>query len=193
VSFTTEFGPSLCKTIQTDPKRLLQVLKNLLSNSFKFTERGSVTLRVSSARKGWTPGHPILDEARSVVAFSVSDTGIGIAPDKQKIVFEAFQQGDAGAARKHGGTGLGLAISRELAQLLGGEITLHSRPGSGSTFTLYLPANYAGPALPENRGVSTAAATTGTTDRQRMLLRTSDCDVLSGKSILIVDDDVRNR
>jgi signal transduction histidine kinase/HAMP domain-containing protein/DNA-binding response OmpR family regulator len=162
VSFTTEFGPSLCKTIQTDPKRLLQVLKNLLANSFKFTERGSVKLRVSVARKGWTPGHPILDRARSVVAFSVSDTGIGIAPDKQKIVFEAFQQGDAGTARKHGGTGLGLAISRELAQLLGGEITLYSRPGSGSTFTLYLPASYAGPALHENRGSSTTAATTGT-------------------------------
>jgi len=161
VSFTTEFGPSLCKTIQTDPKRLLQVLKNLLSNSFKFTERGSVKLRVSAARKGWTPGHPVLDKARSVVAFSVSDTGIGIAPDKQKIVFEAFQQGDAGTARKHGGTGLGLAISRELAQLLGGEITLYSRPGSGSTFTLYLPASYTGPALLENRGGSTPTETSG--------------------------------
>ena len=207
VSFTTELGPSLCGTIQTDPKRLLQVLKNLLSNSFKFTERGSVKLRVSAARKGWTPGHPTLDKARSVVAFSVSDTGIGIAPDKQKIVFEAFHQGDAGTARKHGGTGLGLAISRELAQLLGGEITLHSKPGSGSTFTLYLPASYAGPALPGNNGVSTAGATTGThtamltaaaraaslpTDRQRMLPRTSDRAVLAGKSILIVDDDVRN-
>jgi signal transduction histidine kinase/HAMP domain-containing protein len=206
VSFTTELGPSLCGTIQTDPKRLLQVLKNLLSNAFKFTERGSVKLRVSAALKGWTPGHPILDKARSVVAFSVSDTGIGIAPDKQKIVFEAFQQVDAGTARKRGGTGLGLAISRELAQLLGGEITLQSRPGRGSTFTLYLPASYAGPALPENHGVSTAGAT-GThtamltaapraaslpTDRQRMLPRTSDRAALAGKSILIVDDDVRN-
>jgi len=191
VSFTTEFGASLCKTIQTDPKRLLQVLKNLLSNSFKFTERGSVKLRVSKARKGWTPGHPILDRARSVVAFSVSDTGIGIAPDKQRIVFEAFQQGDAGTARKHGGTGLGLAISRELAQLLGGEITLYSRPGSGSTFTLYLPASYAGPALPETRG-STSAATTGTyaamlTAAPRAAAIPDDReDILPGDRVLLV-------
>jgi signal transduction histidine kinase/DNA-binding response OmpR family regulator/HAMP domain-containing protein len=187
LSFTTEFGPSLCKSIQTDPKRLLQVLKNLLSNSFKFTERGSVKLRVSVAHKGWTPGHPILDRARSVVAFSVSDTGIGIAPDKQRIVFEAFQQGDAGTARKHGGTGLGLAISRELAQLLGGEITLRSRPGSGSTFTLYLPVSYAGPALPENRSNSTAATTTGTYANMRTATIPDDRDDVSpGDRVLLV-------
>jgi signal transduction histidine kinase/HAMP domain-containing protein/CheY-like chemotaxis protein len=148
--FSTEFDPLLGPSINTDPKRLLQVLKNLLSNAFKFTEEGSVKLSVSVANDGWMRGHPILDNAQTVVAFAVSDTGIGIPPDKQKIVFEAFQQADAGTSRKHGGTGLGLAISRELAQVLGGEIKLHSVPGSGSTFTLYLPATYHGPAaIPE--------------------------------------------
>jgi CheY-like chemotaxis protein/signal transduction histidine kinase len=146
LSFTADFDQRLGRAITTDSKRLLQVLKNLLSNAFKFTERGGVRLHAAIATGGWSNDHPILSQAPSVVEFSVSDTGIGIPPEKQRIIFEAFQQADAGTARKYGGTGLGLAISRELAHLLGGEIRLSSIAGSGSTFTLYLPLSYLGPA-----------------------------------------------
>jgi len=149
LAFDVRIDPALGRSIVTDSKRLQQVLKNLLSNAFKFTESGGVRFDVHAAAEGWSVEHPVLSQAPMVVAFTVTDTGIGIPLEKQRIIFEAFQQADASTSRRYGGTGLGLAISRELASLLGGEIQLRSIPGEGSTFTLYLPISYAGTALPQ--------------------------------------------
>jgi HAMP domain-containing protein/signal transduction histidine kinase/CheY-like chemotaxis protein len=145
VGFQISMKPGLPRSIFTDAKRLQQVLKNLLSNSFKFTHRGQVVLTMDRARDGWDPENENLNRASSVLVFAVADTGIGIPTEKQQIIFEAFQQADGSTSRKYGGTGLGLAISRELSRLLGGEIRLSSVPGHGSTFSLYLPETYVPP------------------------------------------------
>ena len=195
LSFEVHVDPNLGRTITTDTKRLQQVLKNLLSNAFKFTAQGGVRLNVTAALGGWSADHPVLSQAPAVVAFEVSDTGIGIPPEKQKIIFEAFQQADASTSRKYGGTGLGLAISRELASLLGGEIHLRSSPNTGSAFTLYLPVKYVGPSTathgmgsttppPQRAGLHIAAerAVEPIPD-DRMDLQPGD------KILLIVEDD----
>jgi signal transduction histidine kinase/CheY-like chemotaxis protein/HAMP domain-containing protein len=142
VDFAVTLDASLPGTVHTDIKRLQQIIKNLLSNAFKFTHTGGVALSIVPASSGWSPESEELNQADQVIAYSVRDTGIGIASDKQQIIFEAFQQADGSTSRKYGGTGLGLAISRELSKLLGGEIRLVSSPGAGSVFTLYLPQSY---------------------------------------------------
>jgi signal transduction histidine kinase/HAMP domain-containing protein len=172
LGFSVELAPGAPDAILTDPARLRQVLKNLLSNAFKFTDRGEVSVRV--------------DQAGERLAIAVTDTGIGISEVLQQGIFEAFAQGDGSAARQYGGTGLGLSISRELVRLLGGEINLTSVPDQGSTFTLYLPSVRAAasvaaaPAVPD--APEPPAAPT---------VREAATD-LAGMKVLVVDDDIRN-
>ncbi|MFN3727097.1 MAG: HAMP domain-containing protein [Allosphingosinicella sp.] len=145
LDFQVRVDDSLPATIRTDEKRLQQIVLNLLSNAFKFTSHGSVTLDVKPATSGWSPNHPVLRGVDQAIEISVTDTGIGIPEDKQKLIFEAFQQADGTTSRKYGGTGLGLSISREIARLLGGELQVKSKPGEGSTFTLFVPLNATAP------------------------------------------------
>ncbi|WP_433994142.1 response regulator [Bradyrhizobium japonicum] len=168
----------------------------MLSNAFKFTAEGEVRLKVAGAIGGWGTDHPVLNSAPAVIAFEVSDTGIGIPLEKQKLIFEAFQQADAGTSRKYGGTGLGLAISRELASLLGGEIHLRSTPGKGSSFTLYLPLKYSGPTLaprsaPAPQQYSQTPALQPPAPEQRVIEQLPDdrLNLEPGDSILLIVED----
>ena len=195
LAFHVDVDPNLGRTITTDTKRLQQVLKNLLSNAFKFTADGSVRLSVSAAVGGWSPGHAVLNQS-AVVAFEVSDTGIGIPFEKQRIIFEAFQQADASTSRKYGGTGLGLAISRELANLLGGEIHLRSTPGKGSTFTLFIPLKYAGASAAVRVARSDPPALVGGgvepasfIDRPADQISDDRLEILPGDGILLIVED----
>jgi CheY-like chemotaxis protein len=156
LQYKVEVLPEVPPAIYTDGQRLQQVIKNLLSNAFKFTEQGGVTLTIRRAEKGKRFASRILDQAETVIAFAVTDTGVGIPKDKQQLIFEAFQQADGTTSRRFGGTGLGLTISRQIAALLGGEIRVESTPGHGSTFTLFLPGRYVDPehARDESSGAS---------------------------------------
>jgi len=142
LKFTIEMDENLPELIETDSQRLNQILKNLLSNSFKFTEKGKVDLKIYKANNNWKTKNLSLDSAETVIAFEISDTGIGISKEKQNIIFEAFQQAEGSTSRKYGGTGLGLSISRGLSDLLGGSIELESEVNSGSKFTLFLPLKF---------------------------------------------------
>ncbi|MER5878212.1 HAMP domain-containing protein [Streptomyces sp. NPDC060235] len=147
LDFSVRVSPELPATLHTDEQRLLQVLRNLLSNAVKFTDSGAVELVIRPAgadvpvaiREQLLESGSLRDADGDLIAFSVTDTGIGIAASKMRVIFEAFKQADGTTSRKYGGTGLGLSISREIARLLGGEIHAQSEPGRGSTFTLYLP------------------------------------------------------
>jgi signal transduction histidine kinase/CheY-like chemotaxis protein/HAMP domain-containing protein len=187
LAFSVEIAPGLSPTIVTDPGRLRQVLKNLVSNAFKFTEHGDVSVRVTRAEDGWSLANDELGRAGAVMAFSVRDTGIGIPADMQRRIFDAFAQADGTTARQYGGTGLGLSISRELVRLLGGEITLSSTPDQGSTFTVYLPAAPGGDA-----GASRPRATQAPALEPEPPVARPAGAALVGMKVLVVDDDFRN-
>jgi signal transduction histidine kinase/CheY-like chemotaxis protein len=205
LEFAVTLDPALPEAIETDAKRLQQVLKNLVSNAIKFTERGRVSLHIAPARSGWMPGNARLDGASPVVSFAVTDTGIGIAENKQKIIFEAFRQADGSTGRRYGGTGLGLSISRELARLLGGEIRVTSAPRKGSTFVVYLPVAHKpaeGEAAPAAARAPAFSAAYAARPPARVPARPQPQvpaavmrevkEELAGRKVLVVDDDIRN-
>jgi len=158
LDFAVTLEPGAPLTVETDMNRLQQVLRNLLGNAFKFTDKGTVGLKIGRADRSIVLENGTVAQPQDLVAFSVFDTGIGIASDKQQLIFEAFQQADGTTSRKYGGTGLGLSISREITRLLGGRVAVESVPGEGSTFTLYLPIAFAGPMLAAAQSAASADA-----------------------------------
>jgi CheY-like chemotaxis protein len=183
LEYSVVLAPGAPETVVTDPQRVRQILKNLLVNAFKFTDHGDVEVEISMPENGWS--RESLADASGVVSFAVSDSGIGVAAGDQQRIFEAFAQGDGTTAREHGGTGLGLSISRELAGLLGGELTLTSPEGRSSTFTLYLPLGRSATPTPEP---SDPPAIRPFPVEQQGL----DDHPFAGVKVLIVDDDYRN-
>jgi CheY-like chemotaxis protein len=200
IGFSVELAAGVPDSFVTDSQRLRQILTNLLANAFKFTEQGEVKLTIGHAAGGWSTESEWLAKARSVVALTVADTGIGIEEEQHQRIFEAFSQGDGTTARLYGGTGLGLSISRELVGLLGGEIAVVSAPNRGSTFTVFLPvdgpeavAPVAFPSVPVSfptPTVTSAAGSSAQSSRERAVpAATQD---FHGTKVLVVDDDFRN-
>jgi HAMP domain-containing protein/signal transduction histidine kinase/ActR/RegA family two-component response regulator len=194
LAFEVTVAADVPQMLTTDPQRLQQILTNLLSNAFKFTDTGSVGMLVSVEPDTSRFGSRPLASAAAALAFAVSDTGIGIAPEKQQLVFEAFQQADTSTSRLYGGTGLGLTISRELAQLLGGELHLRSTPGVGSVFTLYLPlpTDTERPRLEERTSATTERTPHISAETEARVPVTPPHHTLAGTTLLVVDDDIRN-
>jgi CheY-like chemotaxis protein/two-component sensor histidine kinase len=193
LDFTVDIDPDLPQSMYTDDKRLQQVIKNLLSNAFKFTEKGHVRLNIARATRGWSYGNDYLNSAGQVLAFTVEDSGIGIPEEKQRLIFEAFQQADGTTSRKYGGTGLGLSISREITRMLGGELKVESIAGAGSSFTLYLPLNFSPPAQMTRTPSVSRPFVPSVSDADPADAIIDDRDsIQSGDSVvLIVEDDHR--
>lgn len=203
VQFTIELEEGIPEYFYTDEQRLQQILKNLLSNAFKFTESGSVSYSVRQVIKEGK-GRQLFDEKsqeKCMIAFSVTDTGIGIAKEKQETIFDAFKQADGTTSRQYGGTGLGLSISREYAYLLGGFIEVSSEKGKGSTFTLYLPNLQENEEIAEPSPIQEVAVgleveefslnVNGAVSEDYSIKQNGKTS-LKDKKILIVDDDIRN-
>jgi signal transduction histidine kinase/HAMP domain-containing protein len=188
LGFTVDLDPGSPESIATDPQRLRQVLNNLLANAFKFTETGRVEVAIGPATSGWSQGVDSLAAATFVLAIRVTDTGIGISPEQHQRIFEAFAQGDGTTARLYGGTGLGLSISRELIGLLGGEITVSSAQGEGSTFTVFLP----GPVALHATATADSSVPRPRPVAQLRPAAVPDSLSFDGAKVLVVDDDFRN-